>query len=55
VKHNRKKIREVASNKLEKGPLRDYKTGFCSPVALTVLEEKSFTSYSENIQNFGTS
>jgi hypothetical protein len=23
---------EVASNKLEKGPLRDYKTVFCSPV-----------------------
>jgi hypothetical protein len=24
-------------NKLEKGPLRDYETGFCSPVALMVL------------------
>jgi hypothetical protein len=33
---------EVASNKLEKGTLRDYKTGFCSPVALTVLEKKIF-------------
>jgi hypothetical protein len=31
---------EVASNKLEKGPLRDYKTGFCSPIALTVMENK---------------
>jgi hypothetical protein len=30
---------EVASNKLEKRPLRDYKTGFCSPVALMVLEK----------------
>jgi hypothetical protein len=30
---------EVASNKLEKGPLRDYETGFCSPLALTVLEK----------------
>jgi hypothetical protein len=30
---------ESASNKLEKGPLRDYETGFCSPVALTVLEK----------------
>jgi hypothetical protein len=29
-------------NKLEKGPLRDYKTGFCSPVALTALEKKIF-------------
>jgi hypothetical protein len=26
--------------KLEKGPLRDYETGFCSPMALTVLEKK---------------
>jgi hypothetical protein len=26
-------------NKLEKGPLKDFKTGFCSPVALTVLEK----------------
>jgi hypothetical protein len=31
---------EVASNKLDKGPLRDSKKGFCSPVALTVLEKK---------------
>jgi hypothetical protein len=48
---------EVASNKLEKGPLRDYKTGFSSPVALTVLEKKIFEDFacSENIQNFGTS
>ena len=33
---------EVASNKLEKGPLRDYETGFRSPLALTVLEKKIF-------------
>jgi hypothetical protein len=33
---------EVASNKLEKGPLRDYKIVFCSPVALAVLEKKIF-------------
>jgi hypothetical protein len=33
---------EVALNKLEKGPLRDYETGFCSPLALTVLEKKNF-------------
>jgi hypothetical protein len=54
---------EVASNKLEKGPLRDYEIGFCSPVALTVVEifkdfaffPKFFTSCSENIRNFGTS
>jgi hypothetical protein len=33
---------EFASNKLEKGPLRDYETGFCSHLALTVLEKKIF-------------
>jgi hypothetical protein len=33
---------ELASNKLEKGPLRDYETGFCSPLALTVLDKKIF-------------
>jgi hypothetical protein len=33
---------EVASNKLEKGALRDSKTGFCSPVALTVPGEEDF-------------
>jgi hypothetical protein len=33
---------EVASNKLEKGPLRDYETGFCSPLALMVLVKKIF-------------
>jgi hypothetical protein len=32
---------EVASNKLENGPIGDYKTGFCSPVALTILEKKT--------------
>jgi hypothetical protein len=30
---------EVASNKLEKGPHRDYETAFCSPVAFTVLKK----------------
>jgi hypothetical protein len=30
---------KVASNKLEKGPLIDYETAFCSPLALTVLEK----------------
>jgi hypothetical protein len=29
-------------NILEKEPLRDYETGFCSPLALTVLEKKIF-------------
>jgi hypothetical protein len=33
------RTQEVASNKLEKGPLRDYKTVFCSPVALVGLEK----------------
>jgi hypothetical protein len=33
---------EVASNKLEKRPLRDYETGFGSLLALTVLEKKIF-------------
>jgi hypothetical protein len=33
---------EVASNKLEKGPLMDYETGFCSPLALMVLEKQIF-------------
>jgi DNA-binding MltR family transcriptional regulator len=36
---------EVASNKLEKGPLRDYETGLCSPLALTVLEKKIFKDF----------
>jgi hypothetical protein len=30
---------EVASNKLEKGLLRDYETAFCSVLALKVLEK----------------
>jgi hypothetical protein len=30
---------EVASNKIEKGPPRDYKTVVCSTVALAVLEK----------------
>jgi hypothetical protein len=33
---------EVAWNKIEKGPLRDYKTVFCSSVAVAVLEKKIF-------------
>jgi DNA-binding MltR family transcriptional regulator len=33
---------EVASNKLEKGPLRDNETAFCLLLALTVLEKKIF-------------
>jgi hypothetical protein len=36
---------ELASNKLEKGPLMDYETGFCSPVALNVLEKKIFKDF----------
>jgi hypothetical protein len=28
--------------KLEKKPLRDFKTDFCSPLVLTVLEKKIF-------------
>jgi hypothetical protein len=31
---------EDTSNKLEKEPLRDYKTAFCSPLAHTVLQKK---------------
>jgi hypothetical protein len=46
-------------NKLEKGHLRDYKTGFCSPVALTVLEKifkDFFPSFSLPVQKiFGIS
>jgi hypothetical protein len=30
---------EVALNQLEKGPLIDFKTVFCSPVAIMVLEK----------------
>jgi hypothetical protein len=33
---------EVASNKLEKGLLRDYETAFCSVLALMVLQKKIF-------------
>jgi hypothetical protein len=33
---------EVASNKLEKGTLIDFKTVFCSSVALMVREKKIF-------------
>jgi hypothetical protein len=29
-------------NKLEKGPLSDYETAFCSVLALAVLEKKIF-------------
>jgi hypothetical protein len=31
---------EDSSNKLEKEPLRDYKTAFCLPLAHTVLQKK---------------
>jgi hypothetical protein len=31
---------EDTSNKLEREPLRDYKTAFCSPLAHTVLQKK---------------
>jgi hypothetical protein len=31
---------EDTSNKLEKEPLREYKTAFCSPLAHTVLHKK---------------
>jgi hypothetical protein len=33
---------EFASNKLEKRPLQDFKTVFCSPVAFMVLVKKIF-------------
>jgi hypothetical protein len=33
---------EVASNKLEKGPLIDFKTAFCLLLSLTALEKKIF-------------
>jgi hypothetical protein len=32
-------------NTLEKGPLGDYETGFCLPVALTVLEKEIFKEF----------
>jgi hypothetical protein len=32
--------KEVASNKLEKGLLRDYETAFCSVLVLLVLGKK---------------
>jgi hypothetical protein len=35
-------LQEVASNKFEKLPLMDYETGFCSPLALKVLEKMFF-------------
>jgi hypothetical protein len=34
------------NQKLEKGPLRDYETGFISPLPLTVLEKKIFKDLS---------
>jgi hypothetical protein len=33
---------EDASNELEKEPLRDYETAFCSPLAHMVLQKKIF-------------
>jgi hypothetical protein len=33
---------EVASNKLEKGLLRDFETAFCSVLAFMVLGKKGF-------------
>jgi hypothetical protein len=36
---------EVASNKREKGPHKDYETAFCSPLAFTVLEKKIFKEF----------
>jgi hypothetical protein len=36
------KSQEVASNKREKGSHRGYETGFCSPLAFTVLENNIF-------------
>jgi hypothetical protein len=48
-------------NKLEKGPIRDYETVFCSLLAIMVLEKilknlaffQFSTSCMENIQNSG--
>jgi hypothetical protein len=37
---------EVALNKIEKEPLRGYKTAFCSPLALKVLDKKIFLKIS---------
>jgi hypothetical protein len=34
--------RKLQRTKLEKGPLTHYETGFCSPLALTVMEKKIF-------------
>jgi hypothetical protein len=36
---------DVASNKLEKGPLRDYDTAFCLPLALIVWNKKVFKEF----------
>jgi hypothetical protein len=36
---------EVASNKLENGPHRDYETAFCSPLAFMVLKKKVFQEF----------
>jgi hypothetical protein len=36
---------EVASNELEKEPFGDYETGFCSPVAFTVLQKNIFKDF----------
>jgi hypothetical protein len=42
AKSEKYRSQEVASNKLEKGPLRDYETAFCLLLALMVLEKKIF-------------
>jgi hypothetical protein len=39
AKSEKYRSQEVALNKLEKKPLIDFKTAFCSPVALSVLEK----------------
>jgi hypothetical protein len=38
-------LSEVASYKLEKGPHRDYETGFCSTLAFMVLKKKIFKEF----------
>jgi hypothetical protein len=42
AKSEKYQSQEVASNKLEKGPLRDYETAFCLLLALMVLGKKIF-------------
>jgi hypothetical protein len=42
---NQKNIGPGICLKLEKEPLRDYKSAFCSPLALTVHEKKIFKDW----------